>query len=83
MSTEVRPYSEVFASERWSAVDEAKFQDMQARRTTVITRRRVKLHQAVHGVPGGNTDLVVDYLIEHANAIRDALEPYDSGVRPA
>lgn len=66
----------------WSRRDQAALDDLQKRKQTarmpvhaVITRIRAALG-AVYG-----PDQMVDEFINRADAIRDALAPFDSGIR--
>lgn len=67
----------------WTTEDERKFNEMQERRKTVLAKRYEHLMNALIGVTGLSADreYIADFLIEHADAVRDALEPYDSGIR--
>lgn len=70
---------------KWSAADEAALRDLEQRR---------KLHNDVY-MPGlvavvkrtfnrGIDEKAIAHALrQNADAIRDALEPFDSGVRPA
>lgn len=80
--------------ERWTQVDEAKFAEMQARRERVQSQRRALARNALEPFfvcVYAETDIsgdawketVTDLMIQNADTIRDALAPYDSGVRPA
>lgn len=78
----------------WTQADEATFNEMQARRAIVVMERRKplcllarKLEMHLDDVNNGSREevwdfnTITDWLIAHADAIRDALAPFDSGVR--
>lgn len=71
--------------EAWTAADEAALREMIARRDAVTQRRRAAVSEAVDKFfyRGIDIDAVVDALIEHAETVRDALKPFDSGTRVA
>lgn len=88
-----RPVPAMPMAERWSEADEAKFNEMQARRERVQSQRREFARNALEPFfvcVHADTDIsgdawretVTDLMIKHADAIRDALAPYDSGTRP-
>jgi hypothetical protein len=71
----------------WSARDEAEFQRMAVRRTAFheINREKVKaaLRKALWTAAFERlSDAEITNFIHHADIIRDALAPFDSGVRP-
>lgn len=67
----------------WTQEDERRFNEMTVRRGIVMSKRR----QAVERVASNanlsslTDDELVDALIAHADDLRDALQPFDSGVR--
>lgn len=72
---------------KWSARDEVEFQRMHERRTEFheINRENVKaaLCKALWPVAFERlTDAEITNFIHYADIIRDALAPFDSGVRP-
>lgn len=69
----------------WTAADEAALNEMAARREAVMEKRRAAVGAVVDAFYYGGIGSVdiVDGLIEHADAVRDALKPYDSGARAA
>lgn len=76
---------EAFTSEeRWSVNDERDFQRMATRRERVQAKRRAAVERIVREMDSPivlGSDAGVDWLIQNAEQLRDALEPYDSGVR--
>lgn len=78
--------------DKWSAADEALLADLTARRAAFLEKNKQPLFKALadSGLttgPGQRPlmygDQIVDAMILHADAFRDALAPFDSGVRPA
>lgn len=73
---------ESYANSVWTAQDEQQFVEMQQRRERVTTKRREALIKVMTIGVSRTPDIeVVDHFIANAGAIRDALEPYDSGIR--
>lgn len=76
----------------WSPADEIRFNEMQARRSIFHSTKRADVvrvwndsfpsHMHINR-HAGNEDAIIDAMIQHADAFRDALAPFDSGVRPA
>lgn len=68
----------------WTQRDENLYQELDVRRDKVLTARLAAIATVV-GRFNTNTPAIhsalIDDLIHHADAIRDALKPYDSGVR--
>lgn len=69
---------------KWTALGEQELRKLDARREELLARRTLaiqKVREAFDGVEvrGG---LDVDAAIRRAEAIRDALAPFDSGTRP-
>ncbi len=76
----------------WSPVDERQFQEMTARRKLFHSTKRAAVVQAWNDAYPMHEQQrlgavietnIINALIEHADAFRDALAPFDSGVRPA
>lgn len=78
----------------WSQHDEQCLRNLTARKAEFTKRARDPLHDFLtdnFGWPAnftqtqrvGCTMNLVDWLIEHADTIRDLLQPFDSGVRAA
>ena len=69
----------------WTEVDEERFAAMQERRERVITARRSALVTALGRMwPASEPrfgPLGLKAIIDNAGEIRDALAPYDNGVR--
>lgn len=72
-------------NETWSQADEAAYNEMGARRDRVLAARRIGVEGVVDtfAYPELVKEVLVDWLIQNADAVRDALKPYDSGVRVA
>jgi len=75
----------VSTNETWSQADEAAYNEMVARRDRVLAARRIGVESVVDtfACPELVKEVLVDWLIQNADAVRDALKPYDSGVRVA
>jgi hypothetical protein len=70
---------------KWSAADEQALAELLERKDQFIRSTKSAVAEAVDRFfyrSMGPGDLA-DALIEHADSVRDALAPYDSGVRPA
>lgn len=76
----------------WSPADETRFQEMRARRLIFRSTKRADVVRVwndsfpshIHINRNAATeDAIIDAIIENADAFRDALAPFDSGVRPA
>lgn len=66
----------------WSAHDEQLFQELQQRRTEWNTVHFENLRRALGSVlPKPLTIACVELFAKNADTIRDALAPFDSGVR--
>ncbi len=73
---------------RWTQDDENDLQSMINRRTEFMSKTRKPVIDAVQRIRHTlgavhNEAQLVDALIAHADAIRDALAPFDSGIRVA
>lgn len=75
----------------WTLSDEENFQKLSRRREEIGRANEMPVSEIVadlirvidsnqHNAPGKQA---VEFMKVHADRIRDALEPYDSGVRPA
>lgn len=65
----------------WTPADEAKLQELQGRRASVMNDARNAVKLAVDSLPVENPqsfDLVVDYLIKNADKLTAALKPFTS-----
>lgn len=69
--------------ETWTQRDEALFQESVTRRQRVMEMNRAPVMVAARALTGLSQSDIADMLIANADSIRDALAPYDSGVRPA
>jgi len=73
------------SNQTWTTNDEQRLQEMLVRKQLFTSRTRAKLEEVVeqffYSYMSAND--IVDELIKHADDIRDALQPYDSGVRVA
>lgn len=70
----------------WTQEDERRFNEMAVRRGLVLGKRRESVDRAANhaNLYGARTsDELVELLIAHADILRDALQPYDSGIRVA
>lgn len=70
----------------WTAREEATLQEAQALTAKLLERRALaiaKVSDALDAASIPATGFNVDQFILHAGAIRDALEPFDDGVRSA
>ena len=68
----------------WTPADESRFTEMTARRALVLGARKEKLARVFKKFPvDGIMDHMIEHLIANADEIRDALLPFDSGVRVA
>lgn len=72
----------------WSVRDEAKLREAEnfvressKRRQIAVDRVAAALKHAGFVEQGENATVLAALAIEHADAIRDALEPFDSGAR--
>lgn len=70
-------------NETWTPREEDIFTEMEARRERVMLARKTPVIAIAAQLTDLTLDEIADYLIEHADSIRDALNPYDSGVRAA
>ena len=83
----------IAAKTQWTHEDEAAFLEMSERRQRVLEERRRALDTAIMRVVKDDTnnqgEVCIDFgrlcdrLAVHADGIRDALAPFDSGVRAA
>ena len=70
----------------WTQEDERRFNEMAVRRGMVLGKRREAVERAENhaNLYGAlTTDHLVELLIAHADILRDALQPFDSGIRVA
>lgn len=73
----------------WSKRDEAVLQEMIRRKQAFELTARMPVHDVITRIRAAlgavfyGPDQMVDEFINNADAIRDALEPFDSGVRVA
>lgn len=73
-------------ADKWTSADEKEFGKLQEKLTHMNARRAARGRQVREVVirtklNEGGTDDIVTALIANADAFRDALEPFDSGVR--
>jgi hypothetical protein len=70
---------------RWTAKDEALLLELTERKARLMLENREPVAKLVTELPsrGLAHDTVTDWAISNADALRDALEPFDSGVRQA
>jgi hypothetical protein len=70
---------------KWSARDQQELNDLQERKAAFdrVHRRRVEevVVRVFSHLPSDRHPVIIETLINRADEIRDALEPYDSGVR--
>lgn len=76
----------------WTQQDETQWVELNTRRHAAMKEREDALRTAVENLlhdhwPFDNFNAVLEHLVKalplHADALRDALAPYDSGTRPA
>lgn len=70
----------------WTQEDERRFNEMTVRRSLVLSKKREAVERAAkHANLFGavTTENLVDLLIANADMLRDALKPFDSGIRVA
>ena len=68
----------------WTKEDERHFNEMAVRRGMVLGKRREAVERAANHANlygAETTDHLVELLIANADILRDALHPYDSGIR--
>lgn len=68
----------------WTQEDERRFNEMAVRRGMVLGSRREAVERAANHANlygAETTDHLVELLIANADILRDALHPYDSGIR--
>lgn len=72
-------------TETWTPADEYRLRTMQERKDRVLAARRKPVEDLVRAMPARAFDeeTVTSWLIDYAEAMRDALAPFDSGVRAA
>lgn len=69
---------------RWTARDEATFNELQQRKASIMEENSAPLIILAQDAPGCPPQKeFVDWLIANADRVRDALEPFDSGARPS
>lgn len=68
---------------KWTAADEAALHELTERKQRIMSERRGEVHKVAELVYFHNMliDELTDALIANADALRDALAPFDSGVR--
>lgn len=72
--------------DNWTQEDERRFNEMAVRRKLVLSKRREAVERAANHADlfgAVTTDNLVDLLIANADMLRDALQPFDSGIRVA
>lgn len=62
----------------WSAKDEATLNELTARRAEVMSKHRQAVEALFTAGSYYQVELLADLLIENADSVRDALEPFDS-----
>lgn len=67
----------------WTQGDEQRFNELLERRSTVMERREKKVRCVAEkiGFSGAALEALIVGLKNNADEIRDALDPYDSGIR--
>ena len=72
---------------RWTAQDEAQLQQTLARKAEILSKTREPLVNTIelmivkHDIRHRELPDIADVFIDYADQIRDALQPFDSGVR--
>jgi len=68
----------------WTQRDEAMLKELQTKKASWEEKNHRPVRVIAQDMqPLSTFNLVFEYLITHADRIRDALAPFDSGVRPA
>lgn len=69
---------------KWTTQDEAMLMELTERKQRIMEERRGEVRKVAEEIHVTNMliDGLTDALIAHAEALRDALAPFDSGVRP-
>ena len=68
----------------WTKRDAAMLKELQAKKAAWEEKNHRPVRFIAQDIqPLSTVNLVFEYLIKHADRIRDALAPFDSGVRPA
>jgi hypothetical protein len=70
----------------WTAKDEARMSELEQQLREMAKRREsawLALAALKYDLADADGYVSTDKLIQHADALRDALEPFDSGVRAA
>lgn len=67
----------------WTQREEAALKELVERRARIMAERRKPLDAIATHIEADTVrgDSIVDSLIKHADALREALRPFDSGVR--
>ena len=84
MANTTRPPMQEKVRNVWSPRDEAALSDLVARRERIMREAREPLVTLVATLPVGSSsqdELLIDWMIENAEGLRDALDPFDSHVR--
>ena len=74
------------AKSRWTSKDEAALNELVERKRRIMEENREPVRRALQRMATLISDVdegVVDEFIANADAFRDALEPFDSGMRPS
>jgi hypothetical protein len=71
----------------WSPADEQRYQELHERRERVTRARFALLESLARTILSGHSGPIMPSALAHAmignaDGLRDALAPYDSGVRP-
>lgn len=78
------------AKSRWTSKDEATLVELTERKQRIMAENLKPLEdvaimvlmEAARQMTNQDTEAVVSAMAAHADALRDALAPFDSGVRP-
>lgn len=69
--------------DRWTIQDEAELQRLTKRKAETIAKHMKPLDEIAKKLNTSSDESLAESLVWNADALRDALEPFDSGVRCA
>lgn len=67
--------------DRWTHQDEAELQRLTKRKAETIAKNMKPLDALAKKLNTSSDESLAESLAEHADELRDALEPFDSGIR--
>lgn len=72
-------------TEKWTAGDQARLDELNSRKVAWEKQARAPLEdvikQVFHRTTPTSVEIIRDRMIKNADSLRDALAPFDSGVR--